>query len=104
MENSEYSPLKYKMIEFNEPPNIILNKINTEGNYNMPNIITKNIRIKNNNPINEINSKKVQPKNVRYIKKIKNKIYPNKTMNIHEKKDNIQNSSRNTNEYIVKKE
>ena len=103
MENSEYSPLKYKMIEFNEPPNIILNKINTEGNYNMPNIITKNIRIKNNNPINEINSKKVQPKNVRYIKKIKNKIYPNKTMNIHEKRDNIQNSSRNISVYSKKR-
>ena len=64
MENSEYSPLKYKMSEFNEPPNIILNKINTEGNYNMPNIITKNIIINNNNPIYEINSKKVQPKNL----------------------------------------
>ena len=91
------------MDEFNQPPNIILNKINTEGNYNMPNIITKNIKIKTNNPINEINYQKVEPKNIRYLKKIKNKIYPNKTVNLQEKKDKIPISSRNTNVYNKKR-
>ena len=96
MKNSESSSLK---IEFQEiqPPNIILNKLNKDNNTKeFPNIITKDITF-NNNPINIIRN---HNQNIKYVKKKKKRI---DSKNIHSKKNQTNNNSRNTTNIYNKK-
>ena len=102
MENCGYSPLKYKIIDVNLPPNAILNKINNDSNYNFPYIKTEEIKF-NNNPINKINYENHDSENIMYIKKKKNKINTNKAKNISGKKNKTLNISRNNNIYSKKR-
>ena len=100
MENLGYSPLKYKIIDVNLPPNVILNKINNDSNF--PYIKSEEIKF-NNNPINKINYENHDSENIMYIKKKKNKINTNKAKNISEKKNKTLNISRNNNIYSKKR-
>ena len=96
MKNSESSSsFKYEFQEI-QPPSIILNKLNLDKNNEFPAIITKNITF-NNNPINIIRNGQ---QNVKYIKKKKNRI---NSKNIHPKKNEIDNNSRNTTNIYNKK-
>ena len=100
MDNLDSPPLKSEMIEYSQPPNIILSKITKKLNYEYPIIITKNIRI-NNNPTNKINYDSDERQNMKYIKKRNNKIISSN--NLSKKNNNINNSRNNINVYTKKK-
>lgn len=100
MENWDSPSLKSEIIEYSQPPNVILKNITKKLNYEYPSIITKKIKF-NNNPINKINYDCDERTNMKYIKKRYIKF--NSNNNILIKNNNSHNSRNNINVYTKKK-
>jgi len=101
MENCDSPSLQSEIIEYSQPPNVILNNITKKLNYEYPSIITKKIKF-NNNPINKINYDSDERQNMKYIKKRNYKINTNNN-NLSEKDNNSHNSKNKNNVYTKKK-
>ena len=101
MENCDSPFLQSEIIEYSQPPNVILNNITKKLNYEYPSIITKKIKF-NNNPINKINYDTDERQNMKYIKKRNYKINSNNN-NFSEKNNISHNSRNNINVYTKKK-
>ena len=100
MENWDSPSLKSEIIEYSQPPNVILKNITKKLNYEYPSIITKKIKF-NNNPINKINYDCDERPNMKYIKKRYIKF--NSNNNILKKNNNSHTSRNNINVYTKKK-